>query len=52
MDEEERQVIIMSEHFSEFVTKSTKLVERALTDKLDLFRDYTQTEDDPRYLNN
>jgi hypothetical protein len=50
MDEDEKRVIIQSEHFSDFVTKSTKLIERALTDKMDLFRDYTQVDDDSRYL--
>ncbi|KAI9355136.1 WD40-repeat-containing domain protein [Zopfochytrium polystomum] len=45
LSDEERRFLFQSEHFIEFIDRSSKLVERALTDKFDLLRDYTLTED-------
>ncbi|KAJ1544789.1 hypothetical protein HK405_008384, partial [Cladochytrium tenue] len=45
MTDDERGYIVGSEHFHDFISRSSKLVERALTDKFDLLRDYTLTQD-------
>ncbi|KAJ3326999.1 hypothetical protein HDU76_012439 [Blyttiomyces sp. JEL0837] len=47
LTDDEKKVIIQSEHFVKFFDKSTKLVERALYDKYDILTDYTLSGDTP-----
>ena len=54
LTEEERAQIIGTEEFSMFFDQSTRLVERALTEKIDLFTDYRGKgdEDGEGYVSN
>lgn len=40
MSEEQKQMIILSEDFQRFVMKTGRLMERALTDSVDIYTDY------------
>ncbi|TPX38502.1 hypothetical protein SeMB42_g06702 [Synchytrium endobioticum] len=45
LNEDEKQRILSSDHFCRFFEQSTKIVERALTDRYDIMMDYTAGED-------
>ena len=45
LTEEEKQQAMMSEDFSRFFDKATRVVERALFEKVDIFRDYSGLDD-------
>ena len=40
MSEEQKQMIILSEDFQRFVLKSGKVMERALSEVVDIYTDY------------
>jgi dynein intermediate chain len=41
LSEEEKQMILMTENFQDFFDKSSRIIERALSEQVDLFVDYT-----------
>lgn len=41
LSEEEKQMILMTENFQDFFDKSSRIIERALSEQVDLFADYT-----------
>lgn len=41
LSEEQKQMIVLSEEFQRFFDQSTRIVERALSEHVDLFVDYT-----------
>lgn len=41
LSEEEKQLILMTENFQDFFDKSSRIIERALSEQVDLFVDYT-----------
>jgi len=41
LSEEEKQMILMTENFQDFFDKSSRIIERALCEQVDLFVDYT-----------
>ncbi|XP_057339006.1 cytoplasmic dynein 1 intermediate chain-like isoform X1 [Microplitis mediator] len=45
LSEEEKQMIILSEDFQRFLDKTSRLVERALAESVDIYTDYTGTLD-------
>ncbi|XP_011499476.1 PREDICTED: cytoplasmic dynein 1 intermediate chain-like isoform X4 [Ceratosolen solmsi marchali] len=45
LSEEEKQMIILSEDFKRFVDRSSRIVERALGEAVDIYTDYTGTMD-------
>lgn len=45
LTEEEKQMIIISEEFKRFIDRSTRIVERALGETVDIYTDYTGTMD-------
>lgn len=40
LSEEQKQMIILSEEFQKFVIKSGRIIERALTESVDIYTDY------------
>ncbi|XP_008206520.1 cytoplasmic dynein 1 intermediate chain isoform X23 [Nasonia vitripennis] len=45
LSEEEKQMIILSEEFKRFIDRSSRIVERALGEAVDIYTDYTGTMD-------
>ncbi|KAK0164160.1 hypothetical protein PV328_002819 [Microctonus aethiopoides] len=45
LSEEEKQMIILSEDFQRFIDRTSRLVERALAESVDIYADYTGTLD-------
>ncbi|XP_058804113.1 cytoplasmic dynein 1 intermediate chain isoform X5 [Phymastichus coffea] len=45
LSEEEKQMIILSEEFKRFMDKTSRVVERALSENVDIYTDYTGTMD-------
>ncbi|XP_044010821.1 cytoplasmic dynein 1 intermediate chain isoform X3 [Aphidius gifuensis] len=45
LSEEEKQMIVLSEDFQRFLDRSSRLVERALAESVDIYADYTGTLD-------
>lgn len=45
LSEEEKQMIILSEDFQRFLDRSSRIVERALGESVDIYTDYTGTID-------
>lgn len=43
--EEEKQMIILSEDFQRFLDRTSRIVERALGESIDIYTDYTGTMD-------
>lgn len=41
LSEEEKQMILMTEDFQRFFGQSSRIVERALSEQVDIFMDYT-----------
>lgn len=41
LSEEEKQQVMMTEEYKRFLDRSSRLVERALTQDVDIFVDYT-----------
>jgi dynein intermediate chain len=46
LSEEEKNSILTSDEFVDFVDYSTKVVERALNEKYDFMKDYTLLQDE------
>jgi dynein intermediate chain len=46
LTEEERLQIMMSEDFQSFFNRSTRLVERVLTEDVDIFTDYSGADNE------
>lgn len=40
LSEEQKQMIILSEDFQKFVIRSGRIIERALTESVDIYKDY------------
>lgn len=40
LSEEQKQMIILSEEFQKFVIKTGRIIERALTESVDIYTDY------------
>lgn len=40
LSEEQKQMIILSEDFQKFVIRSGRIIERALTESVDIYTDY------------
>lgn len=53
LSEEEKKQIMMTEEFQTFFNKTTRVVERALDEEIDIFVDYAggESEDMERYVN-
>ena len=45
LSEEEQRKILMSEEFNVFFNRTSKIVERALSETVDLFTDYTGADE-------
>lgn len=45
LSEEEKQMIILSEDFQRFIDRTSRIVERALGESVDIYTDYTGTMD-------
>ena len=45
LSEEEKQMILMTENFQDFFDKSSRIIERALSEQVDLFVDYTRASE-------
>lgn len=45
LSEEEKQMLILSEEFKRFIDRSSRIVERALGEAVDIYTDYTGTMD-------
>lgn len=52
LSEEEKKQIMMTEEFQTFFNKTTRVVERALDEEIDIFVDYAggESEDMERYV--
>lgn len=52
LSEEEKKQILMTEEFQTFFNKTTRIVERALDEEIDIFVDYAggESEDMERYV--
>ncbi len=46
LSEEEKQQIMASEDFQKFFDRSTRVIERALSEKIDMFTDYAGGDDE------
>jgi len=46
LSEEEKQMIILSEDFQRFLDRTSRIVERALGESVDIYTDYAGTMDD------
>jgi dynein intermediate chain len=46
LTEEEKQSILSSDVFADFVDYSTRVIERALNEKYDFMKDYTVLQDE------
>lgn len=47
LSEEEKQLIVMSEEFQQFFDRTSRIVERALYEDIDVFKDYTGGYENP-----
>ena len=45
LSEEEKQMIILSEDFQRFLDRTSRIVERALSESVDIYTDYAGTMD-------
>ena len=46
LSEEEKAQIMMSDEFQHFMERSSRVIERALSEQVDIFADYTGEEGD------
>ena len=45
LSEEEKEMVMLSEEFKRFIDRSSRIVERALGETVDIYTDYTGTMD-------